>query len=158
MISKKYEFTAIMKKHEKVDSGYIEFPYDVKKEFNGKSRIKIKALIDGVPYRGSLVNMGSECHWLLITKEIRKATGKNQGDKVHLIIEEDTEERMVQVPDDLLKLLGKEEDLLGYFNRLSYTHRKEYVRWITDAKKDETRKKRLSKTIEMLKESRKNRG
>jgi hypothetical protein len=153
MVTKKFEFDAVIKKPENVDSGYIEFPYDVKKEFGGKSRVKVKAVIDGVPYRGSLVNMGRGCHWLGITKEIRKATCKDPGDTVHVMIEEDREERTVEIPDDLLKLLEKEEGLLDYFNKLSYTHRKEYVRWIEEAKKEETRKNRLVKTIEMLRKS-----
>jgi uncharacterized protein YdeI (YjbR/CyaY-like superfamily) len=82
---------------------------------------------------------------------MRKATGKNPGDTVHVIIEEDKEERVVEVPDDLAALLKKEPGMTDYFNNLSFTHRKEYARWIVEAKKEETRQSRLVKSIEMLK-------
>jgi hypothetical protein len=153
----KYEFDAIMKKPEKVNSGYIEFPYDVKKEFN-KNRVKVIARLDGFLYRGSLVKMGGDCHWLGITQETRKAIGKNPGDMVHIIIEEDIEERVVDIPEDFRKLMKKEPGLLDYFNSLSFTHRKEYVRWIVEAKKEETSNNRLGKAIEMLKEKKKTPG
>ncbi|MFZ2287412.1 MAG: DUF1905 domain-containing protein [Bacteroidales bacterium] len=87
MVKKKFEFDALMKKHESLNAGFIDFPYDVRNGFGGKSRVKVKALIDGFPYAGSLVKMGGNCHWLGITKEVRKATGKNPGDTVHVVIE-----------------------------------------------------------------------
>ena len=154
MANKKYEFDAVINKHPKLNAGFIEFPYDVKKEF-GNGRVKVKALLDGHFYQGSLVNMGGECHWLGITLEVRKATGKNPGDKVHVVIEEDKEERIVEVPEYFRELMLKEPGTFEYFNALSYTHRKEYVRWIIEAKKEETRNIRLKKAIAMLKENKK---
>jgi hypothetical protein len=150
MEKKSYEFDAVIQKHERVNAGYIDFPYDVKSEFNGRNRVKVISLIDGYTYRGSLVKMGGDCHMLGITQEIRKATGKNPGDTVHIVIEEETEERTVKVPDDFMELMKNEAGMLEFFSKLSYTHRKEYVRWIVEAKKEETRKSRLVKAIEML--------
>lgn len=150
MAAKVFEFDALIMSNDKVNSGYIEFPYDVKKEFGGKGRVKVKALIDGYPYRGSLVKMGAACHWIGITQQVRKETGKNPGDTVHVILEEDTEERIVEVPEDLLCLLKENPEIEEFFIGLSYTHRKEYVRWIVEARKEETRKRRLAKAIEML--------
>jgi hypothetical protein len=149
MAARKFEFDALIKKHGKTDGGFIEFPWDVQKEF-GKGRVKVMALFDGLPYRGSLVKMGGDCHWLGITKELRKSLGKNPGDTIHVVITEDKEERSVEIPDDLNKELKKHPDLLSFFNGLAYTHRKEYVRWITEAKKEETRKNRVIKAIELL--------
>jgi len=150
MPAKKFEFDALIKKHETLNSGFIEFPYDVMKEF-GKGRVKVKALIDGFEYHGSLVKMGGDSHWIGINQEVRKEIGKDPGDEVHVVIEEETEERTVEVPDDLLKLMQKEPEVLAFFNKLSFTHKKEYVRWITEAKREETRKVRLVKAIEMMK-------
>jgi hypothetical protein len=150
MSGKRYEFDALMKKHEGINAGFIEFPYDVKKEF-GKGRVKVRALLDGFIYSGSLVKMGGTCHWLGITQEIRKKIGKNPGDIVHVVIEEETSERKVDVPEDFEKLMKKEPGVYEYFIALSYTHRKEYVRWISEAKKEETRNNRLSKAVILLK-------
>jgi hypothetical protein len=155
MANRKYEFDAIIHKNEKVNAGYIDFPYDVKKEFGGKSRVKVKAFVDGFLYRGSLVKMGGECHMLGITQEVRLATGRNPGDMIHVVLEEDTDERVVDIPEDLMVLLRDEPSLAEYFNGLSYTHKKEYVKWINEAKKEETRKNRLLKTVEMLRSRRK---
>lgn len=150
MAVKVFEFDALIRSSDKVNAGFIEFPYDVAKEFGGKGRVKVKALIDGCPYRGSLVKMGGDCHWLGITQKVRKETGKNPGDTVHVILEEDTEERTVEIPEDFLNLLHEDPGMLEFFSGLSYTHRKEYVRWIVKARKEETRLRRLARAIEML--------
>ena len=61
-------------------------------------------------------------------------------------------EPSIDTPPDLQKLLKNNKTLLKFFDSLSYTHRKEYVRWIEEAKKTETRRARLKKTVEMLKQ------
>lgn len=68
---------------------------------------------------------------------------------VDVTVTKDEEERKVDVPADLEKLLKKEK-LAEVFAKLSYTHQKEYCRWITDAKREETRANRLAKTMVML--------
>lgn len=87
MNTKKYEFDAVIKKVEGIDGAYIEFPYDVKKEFN-KGRVKVHATFDGYAYDGSLVRMKTECHIIGIRKDIRKAINKQHGDNIHVVIEE----------------------------------------------------------------------
>jgi uncharacterized protein YdeI (YjbR/CyaY-like superfamily) len=82
-------------------------------------------------------------------KAIREQTGKGPGDTVEVVVWKDEKVRTVEVPAQFEKLL-KKEGLLPFFKELSYTHRKEYCRWITVAKKEETRLKRLEKAIEML--------
>jgi hypothetical protein len=63
--------------------------------------------------------MGRDCHWLGITQEVRKAMGKNPGDIVHVVIEEDSKERIVDIPDDLMDLFEKEKHLLDYSKVIS---------------------------------------
>jgi Bacteriocin-protection, YdeI or OmpD-Associated len=77
-------------------------------------------------------------------------TGKGPGDKIEVVVWKDEAVRIVEVPAQFENLM-KKEGLLPVFKKLSYTHRKEYCRWITEAKKEETRLKRLEKAIEMLK-------
>ncbi len=129
--------------------GFVEIPFDVEEAF-GSKRPKIKALIEGVPYRGTLVRMGGEHHMLLILKGIREQVGKTFGDEVKIVLEADTEPRLVAVPPDLMKELKKNKGAKAVFDKLAYTHRKEYVRWIEEAKREETRASRVAKTIEML--------
>jgi len=128
----------------------VLFPYDTGKEFATKGKVPVKATFDGVPYTGSLIKYGNPLHMLGILKAIREQTGKGPGDTIEVVVWKDEEVRTVEVPAPFEKLM-KKEGLLPVFKKLSYTHRKEYCRWITDAKKEETRWKRLEKAIEMLK-------
>jgi hypothetical protein len=68
----------------------------------------------------------------------------------------DRAKRVVTPPKDLQKLLAKNAKARATFDGLAFTHRKEYVVWILDAKKPETREARLSKTVEMLAKGKKN--
>ena len=83
---KEYKFEAKIIKPESVDSGYIEFPYDVYKEFGKKGQVKVKAYFDGFEYRGSLVKMGTECHSIGLNKKVRDAINKQAGDTVLVLI------------------------------------------------------------------------
>ncbi|HZR57205.1 MAG TPA: YdeI/OmpD-associated family protein [Terriglobales bacterium] len=129
---------------------YILFPHDTEKEFATKGKVPVKATFDGVPYTGSLIKYGLPQHTLHVPKAIREEIGKSVADVIDVVVWKDEEERTLEVPAQLQKLM-KKENLLPFFEKLSYTHRKEYCRWITDAKKEETRLSRLEKAIEMLK-------
>lgn len=146
---KEYKFTATL---EPAGGGgvFIPFPYDVKKEF-GKGKVPITCTIDGEPYRGTMVKYGTPYHVIIVLKSIREKIKKAAGDKVKVVLKEDTAERTVDVPDDFKKLLKKNKLEEG-FNKMSYSHRKEWMLWINDAKKEETRFRRIEKAIEKLKE------
>lgn len=145
----KYNFTAKIK--EGMGGGaYVEVPFDVEKEF-GKKRVKVKASFENVPYRGTLVRMNTDCHILGILKDIRAKLNKNIGDVVNVTFEEDTEPRVIEIPVDILKVLTQNKTAGEKFEKLSYTHKKEYVNWISEAKKEETRKSRIEKMLTMLK-------
>jgi hypothetical protein len=147
---KRYKFIAIIE-----DAGgggaYVTVPFDVEKTF-GKKKVKIKASIDGEPYRGTLVRMGGPQHLLLVLKEIRTKIGKTFGDKVEVELEEDLEPRQVEIPPDLQAALEKDPQAQQLFSRLSYTHQKEYVNWVVEAKREQTRETRVQQTLKMLKE------
>ena len=128
---------------------FVTVPFDVEKTF-GKKRVKVNATIDGEPYRGSLVRMGTPNHMLLVLKEIRQKIGKTFGDEVDVTLEEDSEPRQVEVPPDLQQALDSESAAQAFFAGLAYSHQREYVQYIEEAKRAETRQKRISKTIEML--------
>jgi hypothetical protein len=149
MTTKKHTFTATI-----LNTGgggaFVEVPFDVEAAF-GSKRPKIKALIEGVPYRGLLVRMGGPNHILIILKGIREQIGKTFGDEIKVSAEADDEERVVTIPAELKRAFRSDKDAKSAFEKLSYTHQKEYVKWIEEAKKDETRQSRIVKTIETLK-------
>lgn len=148
-MSKKHTFTALIQ-NPGGGGAFVEVPFDVEKEF-GSKRPKVKAMIEGVPYRGSLTRMGTDCHILGIRKEIREQIGKTFGDEVTITVEPDSEPRVVEVPAELKKAFKTEKGVKALFEKLSYTHQREYVNWINEAKREETRQTRIAKTIEMLK-------
>lgn len=127
----------------------VYFPYNVEEEFGTRGRVAVKATFDGVPYSGSIVKYGAPQHMLGISKSIREQIGKGPGDTVEVTIEKDETERTVEVPPEFQKLLKKEK-LLPVFEKLSYSHKREYCRWITEAKREETRANRLVKAVELL--------
>ena len=89
---KRYEYDAVI--HTEPDGGaYVAFPWDLR-QVSGRGRVKVHASFDGVPYDGSIVNMGvrnpdgSVCYIIGLLKSIRTALRKGDGDTVHVIIEE----------------------------------------------------------------------
>ena len=145
---KKHTFKAVIQ-NAGGGGAFVEVPFDVEKVF-GSKRPKVKAMIEGVPYRGTLVRMVSEKHLLLILKSIREQIGKTFGDEVKVSVELDVEERVVTIPLELKRAFKENPAAKMAFGKLSYTHQKEYVTWIDDAKKEETRLRRISKTLKML--------
>jgi hypothetical protein len=93
MDNKIYTFNAEIKKVPDIDGAYVEFPFDIKKEF-GKGRVKVFATFDGEKYEGSIVNMGiknvdgATCYIIGILKSIRQKIGKQAGDTVKVTIKE----------------------------------------------------------------------
>jgi hypothetical protein len=153
---KKYTFEAIIKSHpDYPNAAYVAIPLDVETEF-GKKRVKVIAHIDGVRYQGSIMRMGTPYHILGIIQDIRKQIGKTHGDMVSIELQEDTAPRTVEIPELLQAAFAKYPDAKDFFDTLSYTNQKEYVRWITSAKREATRENRLEQTIEKLLAEKKN--
>lgn len=156
-IAEKKIFTAVIEKSDDgIDTAYISIPYDVHETYGTRGQVKVKATFDGHPYRGILSNMGTGCHIIGLRKDVRQAIGKQVGDKVKVEIEQDFEERVVEIPSDLKKELAKSKKAQEFFDSLSFTNRKEYALWISSAKREETRQKRLSEIVPKLLKGKKN--
>ena len=128
---------------------FVSIPFDVEMVF-GKKRVPIEATIDAEPYRGTLVRMGGPTHMLIVLKEIRQKIGKGPGDTVEIVVWEDLQPRTVEVPPDLARALKAKPKAARFFETLAYTHQREYVRWIADAKRPETRKRRVAQAVALL--------
>lgn len=130
-------------------AAYIRVPFDVKAAFGTGAWVAVKGTFDGREYRGTIQPMTGG-YVIGLSAGMRKMLGKNTGGTIHVTMERDTEERAVEVPADLLTALDGQPSARDYFNKLSYSHQKEYVKYITEAKKPETRARRVEKTVEML--------
>ena len=136
-----------LEKHPNMEATGITIPFDVEKVFGAK-RVPVKATVNKAVYRGSIVRMGGK-YMLGIPKAFREEAGIVAGDNIVITLEPDTAPREVEVHADLAKAM-KKAGVSAVWDKLSYTHRKEHVRAIEEAKRPETRANRIEKAIEML--------
>lgn len=144
----KQEFTAVLQQHEGINGAYITPPFDVYQVY-GAGRVKVRATFDGVPYRGSIVRMGG-CFMLGVPQEIRKQIGKDFGESVFVTVEKDEEERTVLLPVEFKTALEQHPAAAAFYETLSYTGKRDYARYIEEAKKESTRQARIEKSIVQL--------
>jgi hypothetical protein len=129
----------------------VVVPGDPKTEFGG-ARAPVAGTVNGTRFRGRLMVYGGVTY-LGFRREIRDAAGGiGQGDEVEVVIERDDAPREVEVPDALARALAADRTAQGVFEGLAFTHRKEYATWIAEAKKEETRARRVERAIAMLRE------
>jgi hypothetical protein len=144
------QFQAALEASDTGDGGHwVTVPAAVVAKLSTAGRVKVKATFNGVPYRGSIAKYGGAFR-LGVTKAIITATGLADGESVHVVIELDREERTVTVPDDLDAALRGNADALAAWGELPYSHRREQVLAILDAKKPETRARRVAAVVERL--------
>lgn len=129
---------------------FVQIPFDVVGTYGVRGQIKVKGTVNGVPIRASLMPNGDGTHYMVVKQSVRDEAGVTAGDTVLIAIEPDTDERTVDVPEDFQEALGADAEASAFFEKLSYSHRKEYVEWILSAKKEETRAKRIGQAVDML--------
>ena len=126
----------------------IEVPEKVVAALGSGSRPPVTVTVGGHSYRTTIARMGGR-FLVPLSAENRTAAGVAAGDDVDVDIEPDTAPREVELPADLTEALTRDEAARATFDA-SYTHRKEWVRWVEEAKKADTRAARLAKTVEAL--------
>lgn len=141
-------FRAVLRKS---DGGghLLEVPLDVRDVF-GEARPPVHGTVNGTPFRTRVAVYGGKSY-LGFNREIREAAGIGDGDEVEIELGRDEAPRDVEVNASFAEAL-EQGGVRDEFDALSFTHRKEYVRWIDEAKREETRERRLAKAVEMLRE------
>jgi len=146
-----YSFEAILIRPEGVGTWtYLNIPLDASKTFSAKGQVKVKGMINGYPFQSTALPMGDGTHYLVVGKSIRDQIQVAQGDRVQVFLELDTKERQVVIPDDLMQALVNQPLAKDSFEKLSNSHKKEYVNWILGARKETTRQRRIETAIELL--------
>ena len=130
----------------------IPVPAEVVAALNAGKRAPVVVTVGSHSYRTTVAPYGG-VYFVPLAAENREAAGVAAGEEVTVGLELDTAPREVTLPDDLDAAL--DDDARAAYNRLSFTHRKEWVRWIEEAKKPETRTARVAKTVEGLKAGKK---
>ena len=119
----------------------------------GAKRFPVRATVNGYTWRTSVTRMRGE-FLLGLNREVRTGAGVEAGDIVEVALELDGDQRDVDVPVALAEALARDPGAQSAFDGMAHTHRKEYARWIAEAKRDETREKRVSQAIQMLRDGR----
>ena len=128
----------------------VPIPKAVAKELGLKGMPKVNAVIAGTPYRGSLMPMGDGTYCLGVLKSIQEAAGVGYGDSITIDLELDTTPRTVELPTDLAKAIARDKKASLAWEALSYTNKKEMARSLEEAKRPETRERRLAQALESL--------
>jgi hypothetical protein len=134
----------------------IQFPSDATASFTlpfdtrevwGKAKVPVKVTINGYTWRSTVGNRGG-IQYIVVNADARRGAGVKAGDFVTIALEPDAEKRDIEIPTALQKALGTK--LIQKLNSLSFTHKKEFIVWYSQAKKEDTRARRAEKMKQML--------
>ena len=164
---KKLEFKAKIEGREIGAVAAIAPPFDVTEVFGTRARVPVRGTINGYPFCSSLMPMGKgmqgqesesqpcSSHLMPVRKSLREGAGVKPGDTVNVVMERDEAERIVELPPVLKKELAKSKTARANWEKLSFTHQKEIAVSISGAKQEETRARRLTKAVDILKTGKK---
>ena len=124
-------------------------PFDVPTVFGAK-RVPIKGTVNKFAFRSTLCNMGSG-YFFVVNRAMREGGKCKAGDVVEVVIARDRDERKVALPAYIAKIIAKDKKAQATWESLSFTHQKEWVRAIEEAKKEETKKSRMEKMMAAMK-------
>ena len=116
----------------------------------GKARVPVVLTVKEKSYRTSAWPNGNGAHFIQINKTMQRETGLSAGDRTKVTLAIDDLPRTVIISIDLKQALSINKTADKFFSALAYSHQKEYVDWITEAKREETRERRLRKTLCLL--------
>jgi hypothetical protein len=127
-------------------SASFTLPFDTR-EVWGKAKVPVRVTINGYTWRSTVGNRGGQ-QYIVVNADARRNAGVRAGDLVTITLEPDTEKREIEIPLELRKKLGTK--FIQKLNGLSFTHKKEFVVWYSEAKKEDTRTRRVEKMKQML--------
>jgi len=143
-------FRVLLEKDEKSEATGIAIPFDVLKVFGTRGRVPVRGTINGFPYRGSIFPMGEGRHYLVVNKTVRAGAKAKGGDTISVLMQRDEEPRVITPPPELASAFKTNKAVRAAWEKLSYTHQKEYANAIEEAKKPETRARRIEKALAQL--------
>ncbi len=129
---------------------YVVIPTDVVAALGGGSRFRVVGSVRGVDFQSSTMSAGAGRVVLGMHKATRAAAGVEIGDEVEVAVERDSRPRTLDIPDDLAQALAQDTAAQAAFDDLSFSHRREYVEWLTTAKRADTRRRRLDRILDTV--------
>jgi hypothetical protein len=125
---------------------YIQIPFDPEELFGTKGRVPVSLTVNGAPYRGSLMPYRG-MKMVGIPRAVREAAGVCPGDMVDVVLDLDQATREVELPPELAAELARDETAAAGWDKMSFTHQREYAEAITEAKRPETKVKRIEQAL-----------
>jgi hypothetical protein len=129
-------------------SAYFTLPFDTRDVWD-KAKVPVRVTINGYTWRSTVGNRGGQ-QYIVVNAEALRNAGVRAGDLVTITLEPDTEKREIKVPIPLRRALGAK--LTQKLNALSFTHKKEFIVWYSEAKKEDTSARRVEMMKQMLSE------
>lgn len=129
---------------------FLDFPVAVSRKLPSRGRVAVRGTLNGFPFRISAFPTGDGTHQIAVNKAVQSGARTKPGERVHVVLEVDTGPRLVKQPADLTAALGRAPQAMANFAALSYGHRNAYVEWILEAKKPETRARRVDEAVKRL--------
>ena len=133
----------------------LRLPFSVEKEWGSRGRVPVKGTLNGFAFRSSIFPFGNGTHHMMVNKQMQQGSGAGLGDRVRVVMEVDAEPRTVEVSADFAKALRKNAKAGAFFEKLPPSHKRAYVEAIEEAKKPETRARRIEQAIAILAAGRK---
>jgi hypothetical protein len=131
----------------------IQVPDEVVEALGAGRRPAVRVTINGFTYRSTVAVVGGR-YMVGVSAENRAGAGVAGGDEVDVDVELDTAPREVDVPPDLAAALAAEPEARRTFEGLSYSNRSWHVLQVTGAKTEETRQRRIARSVDALKQGR----
>lgn len=129
---------------------YCDVPFDVEKAFGKGGQVKVKGTVNGISFKSTLLPNGDGNHFLVVPKPLRDKAKIKAGGRVKVVLECDAAVRIVEAPPDLAKALARNKAARQTWDDFPPSHRKAYVEWIVEAKKNETRARRVEKAVALM--------
>jgi len=129
------------------EAHFIRVPAAVVTALGQGKRAPVNVTLNGYTYRSRIAVYGGRYY---LRREIREAAGATAGDQLLVAVEFDAELRTLDLPDALRSAVEADARAAAAFNKLSYTHKKELVEWVTGAKRAETQRRRIEQAMAML--------
>jgi hypothetical protein len=131
-----------------LEARWVVVPLDARALW-GEARPPVAGTVNGVPFRGRLM-VYDGVTVLGLTNAFRARAGIGEGEMVEVVMERDDAPREVEEPPALTAALERDEEARAAFDALAFSHRREYAQWIAEAKREETRERRVRQTLERL--------
>lgn len=145
-----HHFSVLVQRKEGSEVCSITVPFDVEQAFGARGRVPVRGQLNAAPFRSSVFRMGDEQHFMVVNRHLRQAAGVRGGEVVTVLLERDDEPRVIEPPDDFAQALDANDEARATWDDLSYTHQREHVEHIEGARKPETRRRRIEKSVAQL--------